>query len=196
MSDTPGGDTRPSLLARIAGRDEEAWGEFDSRYRPLILAWCRSHGLQESDAEEVVQRVMLRLVEKMRAFVYDSDGSFRAWLMTLTRHAWCELEREQGRPGQGSGDSAVARLVESQEAREDLVARLAEQFDLDLLEEARCRVRRRVEPATWQAYALTAEEGRTGAEAAARTGLHVEQVYVAKCRVLKLLTEEVQRLQG
>jgi RNA polymerase sigma-70 factor (ECF subfamily) len=139
---------------------------------------------------------MLRLVDKMRAFVYDPDGSFRAFLKTLARHALCELRAEQHRGGGGSGDSAVDRLLGSQEAPDELAARLEQQFDLDLLEEARGRVRRRVEPATWDAYVGAAEEYLPGLEVSRRTGLKVHQVYVAKGRVLRLLQEEVHRLKG
>jgi RNA polymerase sigma-70 factor (ECF subfamily) len=197
MSDTPTGPTRVSLLGRLAdAADQEAWGEFDRRYRPKVLTWCQQWGLQEDDAEEVLQRVMLRLLEKMRDFVYDPGGSFRAWLRTLARHALSELDREEARQGRGRGDSAIARLLERQEAHADLEARLGEQFDLDALEEARCRVQRRVEPTTWECYVGTAEEGQPGLEVSRRTGLPVDQVYVAKSRVLRLLQEEVRRLLG
>jgi RNA polymerase sigma-70 factor (ECF subfamily) len=196
-SDTHAGETRLSLLGRLADpADKKAWVEFDRRYRPRVLGWCGHWGLQDDDAQEVVQRVMLRLVQKMRAFVYDSRGSFRGWLKTLARHALSELRAEQHRPGGGTGDSAVARWLESQEAHDDLAARLQKQFDLDALEEARWRVRRRVEPATWEAYRLTAEEGLKAPEVARRTGLQVEQVYAAKSRALKMLREELERLKG
>jgi RNA polymerase sigma-70 factor (ECF subfamily) len=133
----------------------------------------------------------------MRACAYDpAGGRFRAWLKTLAYHALVDFLREQARPGAGSGDSQVEQLLGDLEARDDLARRVEEQFDLDLLEEARCRVRQRVGAPTWEAYRLTAEEGVAGAEAAARTGLSVDRVHQAKHRVVRLLQEEVRRLQG
>jgi DNA-directed RNA polymerase specialized sigma24 family protein len=63
-----------------------------------------------------------------------------------------------------------------------------------VLEEAAERVRERVEPHTWEAFRLTAFEGLSGADAAARLGLKVCTVFKARSRVQHLLQEEVARL--
>jgi RNA polymerase sigma-70 factor (ECF subfamily) len=89
----------------------------------------------------------------------------------------------------------VLGLLGTTAARDDLAGGLEEQLDRELLEEAGCRVRLRVAPATWDAFRLTAVEGLSGQEAARRTGLSVGQVYVARHRVERLLREEVQKLE-
>ena len=81
-------------------------------------------------------------------------------------------------------------------ARDDLVARLEEQFDREVLEEASVRIRLRVEPSSWEAFQLTAIEGLTAAEAAARLGKQVAAVAKARRRVQKMLEEEVRKLEG
>ena len=81
-------------------------------------------------------------------------------------------------------------------ARDDLVARLEEQFDREVLEEASARIRLRVEPSSWEAFQLTAVEGLTAAEAAARLGKEVAAVFKARRRVQKMLEEEVRKLEG
>src|SRR5262249_55525875 len=96
--------------------------------------------------------------------------------------------------GAGSGDSDVLRALEAVEAGDDLVQRLNEQFDHEVLEEAQVRVQQRVEPHTWEAFRLTAVEGLSGADAAARRGLKVTTVFKAKSKVQKMLQEEVARL--
>jgi RNA polymerase sigma-70 factor (ECF subfamily) len=63
-----------------------------------------------------------------------------------------------------------------------------------VLAEAQTRVQQRVESHTWEAFQLTALEGRSGAEAAARLGLKVATVYKAKSKVQQMLHEEVSRL--
>jgi RNA polymerase sigma-70 factor (ECF subfamily) len=132
----------------------------------------------------------------MREFRYDPQRSFRAWLKTVTRHAWLAFEKTRRRPGGGSGDSEVHDQLLSVVARDDLMARLDEAFDRELFEEAARRVRARVEPQTWEAFRLTAEEGLSGAEAAERIGMRVSQVYVAKKRVQEMLREEIGALDA
>ena len=57
-------------------------------------------------------------------------------------------------------------------------------------------VRNRVEPQTWEAFRLTASEGRPGEEVAARLGMNVMTVFKAKSRVLGFIRDEVKRLNG
>jgi RNA polymerase sigma-70 factor (ECF subfamily) len=190
--------TSASLLARlrVGETDEPAWAEFVRRYGRLIHGWCRHWRLPEADAEEVTQAVLVKLAEKMRDFRYDPARSFRAYLKTLARYAWCDFLEARRRPGAGSGDTDVLRALEAVEAGDDLVRRLGEQFDLELLAEARDRVRQRVEPQTWEAFVLTAVDGLSGADAAGRLGIKVAAVFKAKSRVQQLLQDEVARLEG
>jgi RNA polymerase sigma-70 factor (ECF subfamily) len=152
--------------------------------------------LQEADAEDVTQDVLLRLAVKLRDFAYDPSRSFRAWLKTLTHHAWSDFLEGRRRPGQGGGDSEVWQALEEVEARDDLTLRLEEEYAHALLEEATARVRQRVQPHTWEAFRLTALEGQSGAEAAARLGMQVATVFVARSKVQKMLQEEARRLEG
>jgi RNA polymerase sigma-70 factor (ECF subfamily) len=188
--------TRDTLLGRLRHDpgDQKAWAEFVGQYGPRIYAWCSRWGLQEADAQDVTQNVLLRLAQKLRDFHYDPTRSFRAWLKTLTQRAWSDYVEARGRAGLGSGDSQVLRLLGSIEAREDLLARLDEEFDRELLEQAITQVRLRVAPQTWEAFRLTAMEGLSGAEAAKRIPMQVAQVFVAKRRVQKMLQTELERL--
>ena len=190
--------TRVTLLGRLRRdpTDQAVWEEFVEHYGPRIYGWCRKWDLQEADAQDVTQNVLLRLAEKLRDFSYDPSRSFRAWLKTLTHHAWSDFVQSRARPGLGSGDSGVEKLLHSVEAREDLVKHLEAEFDREILEEAMLRVRLRVAPQTWEAFRLTAVEGLSGAEAGARIPMQVAQVFVAKRRVQKMLQEEVARLEG
>jgi RNA polymerase sigma-70 factor (ECF subfamily) len=185
------------LLGRLrcAPTDEAAWEEFLWRYRPRIHGWCRGWGLQEADAEDVAQMVLARLAVRMREFEYDPSRSFRAWLKTICHHAWCDLIA--ARKNQvGSGDSQIGALLESLQARDDLVGRVEEGYDLELLDRAVERVRLRVQPATWEAYRLTAVEGLPVAETAARLNLKVVSIYKAKSNIQKMLQEELRILEG
>src|SRR5438309_5132747 len=130
--------TRITLLGRLR-RDptnQAAWAEFVDHYGAKVYAWCRKWNLQEADAQDVTQNVLLKLARKMGEFTYDPSRSFRAWLKTLTHHAWSDFLESQQRAGRGSGDSRVAAMLQSVEAREDLLKLLEAEFDREILEEA------------------------------------------------------------
>src|ERR1700756_491990 len=171
--------TRITLLGRLR-RDptnQAAWGEFVEHYGRKIYGWGRKWNLQEADAQDVTQNVLVKLAQKLREFTYDPSRSFRAWLKTLTHHAWSDFLETRRRPGLGSADSEVGEVLGTIEARDDLLKHLEAEFDRELLEEAMQRVRLRVAPQTWQAFWLTAYEGLSGADTAARIPMQVAQVY-------------------
>jgi RNA polymerase sigma-70 factor (ECF subfamily) len=190
--------TSASLLARLGQNptDQQAWSAFVARYGPKIYAWCRRWNLPEADAEDVTQIVLLLLARKMAMFAYDPSRSFRAWLKTLTHHAWRDYVDSRERAGRGSADSSVDELLHRQEARDDLVTRLRAEFDHELLDEAMTRVRLRVEPKTWDAFRLTVLEGLPGAAAAEQLGIPVMTAFKYKNRVQKMIQEVVCQLDG
>jgi RNA polymerase sigma factor (sigma-70 family) len=187
--------TSTTLLGRLRQEpaDQEAWAEFVRRYGPQVYRWCRRWRLQEADAEDVTQAVLARLSVRMRTFARDPARSFRAYLRTLARYAWCDFLEASKQPGVGGGCD-VLELLDTVEAGDDLEQRLSEQFDQELLAEAQTLVRGRVEGHTWEAFRLTVVDGLSGADAAARLGLTVAGVYKAKSRVQQMLQEEVARL--
>jgi RNA polymerase sigma-70 factor (ECF subfamily) len=196
VNDPPEARTRASLLLQLrqSPGDQSAWAEFVDRYGCQILAWCRRWGLQEADAQDVTQTVLLQLATKLRTFTYDPSQRFRAWLKTLTHHAWCDFL--SARREQGSGDTAIQKALETTQARDDLSQRLEEAFDQELLEQAVARVRQRLKADTWEAYRLTTEEGLSGVEAAHRLGKQVGAVFKAKSKVQRLLRETVLQLES
>jgi RNA polymerase sigma factor (sigma-70 family) len=189
--------TSVTLLGRLRqqGTDQGAWVEFVRRYGPRICGWCRQWGLQEADAQDIAQDVLVKLAAKLRTFEYDPTRSFRGWLKTLTHHAWRDYVDDRHRNYAGTGQAPWEQL-ESHAAGEDLIARLEEEFDRELADEAMARVQVRVAPHTWEAFRLTAMEDMSGADAAARLDMTVAMVFIAKSRVQKMIRAEVERLEG
>ncbi|MEZ6128464.1 MAG: sigma-70 family RNA polymerase sigma factor [Planctomycetaceae bacterium] len=193
--------TRGTLLARVRDiTDAEAWREFVADYGPLILKWCEKHGLQPADSEDVVQDVLARLVSAMRTFDYNPGrGRFRGWLKTVTQNAVIDFVKSRQRPGEGSGDSAIGRILdacESGDTVEELSRAFEQQAEIELLREAEARVKLRVKPANWDAWRLSMHENMKAAEIARRLEIEVTDVYVARSRVSKMLKEEVTRIEG
>jgi RNA polymerase sigma-70 factor (ECF subfamily) len=187
-----------SLLTQLrqGPSDQAGWDEFVDRYGPHIYRWCRQWKLQDADAEDVTQNVLVKLTQKLGTFAYDSSRSFRGWLKTVAHRVWRDFERSRPRVQAAGDDSRVQERMLALEAREDLAQKLEEAFDLELLEAAKMRVRLRVAPQTWEAFRLVALEGLPVAEAAARVNLQVAMVYVAKRKVQKMLQEEIGKLEG
>jgi RNA polymerase sigma factor (sigma-70 family) len=199
MTDAPDLRTSASLLGRLRHQptDQVAWNEFVDRYGPKIYGWCRCWNLQDADARDVTQVVLTTLCNKMKTFSYEPGLSFRGWLWTLTHHTWSDLVSSRSRrPALLKGEDDGFSVLESLAARDDLVARLDEQFDRELLEEASVRVRLRVEAHTWEAFRLAAIEQLPGNIVAERLGMKVATVFKAKSKVQRMLREEIARLEG
>jgi RNA polymerase sigma-70 factor (ECF subfamily) len=193
MHDTPNASTSVTLLVRLREHpdDQHAWERFVKHYGPMLYRWCRRWGLQDADAQDVTQRVLLKLTSKLGQLQYDPGKSFRAWLHTLARHAWSDYVEDQGRSGLRGADSALFETA----AQDDFAQRLQVAFDEEALELAQQRVQTRVEPHTWEAFRLLAVDGSSGADVAARLGMKIATVYVARSKVQKMLQEEVCRIQ-
>jgi RNA polymerase sigma-70 factor (ECF subfamily) len=198
MADAPLPTTHVTLLARLRldPTDQAAWEVFVERYGRHIYRWCRKWKLQDADAEDVTQDILVKLARNLRAFAYDPSRSFRGWLKTLAHHAWRDFADSPRRAQAGAGDAQVWELMKTLEAREELVQKLQEAFDHELLEAAKVRVRLRVAPRTWEAFRLVALEGLPVAEVAATVPMQVAMVYVAKSKVQKMLQEEIQKLEA
>ncbi len=199
MREQPESRTRASLLARLrqsGTASDDAWREFVDLYGRQIYKWCRHWQLQDADAEEVTQQVMLRLVSKMKDFVYDPGRSFRAWLKTVAHHAWHDLVVSRRRQPASGGGSQVWEQLLTVPAGKDLVQRLEQEFDRELLEEAMQRVRLRVAPHNWEAFRLTALDGVPARTAAAQLSMKVANVYAARSNVQRLVREELAKIEG
>jgi RNA polymerase sigma factor (sigma-70 family) len=198
MEQLPASATHASLLRRLAFNpaDPAAWEEFVQRYGRRIYLWCRFWNLQDADAEDVTQNVLVEIARQMGKFQYDPARSFRAWLKTITHGAWCDFLSRHPERHRGSGDSQVFLLLQSVEARDDLARSLEEEHDRNLLEQASALVRLRVDGRTWEAFQLLALEGLSGKEVAQRLGIKIGAAFMAKSRVQKMLQDEIARLEN
>lgn len=189
--------TRISLLVRLKDtRDEAAWREFVALYQPAIQRWCRQAGLQDADAGDVTQQVLVQLCRAMANFEYDrTRGTFRGWLFTVTRHAWQAWRKSQARHA-GSGDSEIHQRLHNVAAREDLMARVGEAYDLEVLAEARERVRGEFTAKSFAAFELMKVQGLTGREAAERLQINTDAAFQACSRVMRRITAVIREIEA
>lgn len=187
--------TSLSLLASLCESDaEQGWSEFTRRYRPRIVGWCRHWGLNEDDANDVTQNVLMQISRQMKSFRYDPSGRFRSWLKTVAWRAWADFLKNNERNVARPTSADVQGVLQSVPARDDLMQRLEEEADRELLEAAMEQVRRRVQANTWEAFRLVTFENQSGAAAANKLQMTEASVFVARSRIQKMLLKEIKRL--
>ena len=186
--------TRISLLDMLRDRsgDDAVWGEFVRVYGPPVAEWCRERGLQHDDALDVTQDVLLRFWQTSKQFAYNPRGRFRSYLEQVARSALSSWAEQAGKPH----DQATRSLLEKIPEREDLLARLAEAYDTELLAIAMAEVEQRVRPHTWRAFQMLAIEHRSGADVAAELKIDTNHAYVARWNVQRMIRAVIDRLEG
>lgn len=183
--------TSATLLQRLRQSDDRvAWNQFIELYTPLLLFWARKAGLQGADAEDLVQEVLLALLAELPAFRYDPAKSFRSWLRTVTLNRWRNRRRSAGRDRL----TLDQQVLDDQAVADPLVNFWETEYRQHLLRIALDRIQAEFQPATWQAYMLTAVEGQPVPEVAEQLNLSVGAVYVARSRVLARLRELIEGL--
>src|SRR3954469_18960848 len=119
MANTTLPTTRASLLTQLRQdpSDQAGWDEFVERYGRHIYRWCRQWKLQDADAEDVTQDILVKLSQKLGAFAYDPSRSFRGWLKTVAPHAWRDFHDSHRNARRAAGGSQVQELMLTLEAR-------------------------------------------------------------------------------
>ena len=192
MADPP--TTNPSLLLRMQRPDDQdAWRMFVDLYAPLIYGFGRKHGLQDADASDLTQDVLRSVSNAMKNGKYDSSrGSFRGWLMVVTRNALYKQLKRGTRQPSGTGDTEEqVRLQEIPFAvtEEDW----NEEYQKRLFEWACDQVRDEFRDKTWDAFWRTAVKGEKVQQVCDDLGMSAGAVYVAKSRVLTRLKEQIEQ---
>jgi RNA polymerase sigma-70 factor (ECF subfamily) len=185
--------TSRGLLERARGHDPAAWERMVVLYAPLVLYWCRQWGLREDDAADVFQDVFQSVAAHLATFRRDTPGgTFRGWLRTVTRNKVNDAFRRRRRepPGVG-GSEAQARLTQLPEPVVPDEDGSADRAVSALLRRGLELIQGEFEPRTWQAFWLTAVEGRAPKDVADELGMSGGAVRVAKSRVLHRLRAEL-----
>jgi RNA polymerase sigma factor (sigma-70 family) len=135
----------------------------------------------------------------MPAFRYDpAVGSFKGWLLTKTR--WCIVTqfRKRGRGGRPCGattsspPSALEEIPDPSAAPEEAWER---DWQQTLFDAALDRVKKRANGLSLQMFDFYVRKETPAEEVAARFGVSVDQVYLAKHRITAELKKEIERLE-
>lgn len=190
-------ETSVSLLGRACGDSTaESWDRLAGIYSPLLRTWISRYQLQESDADDLLQEVLMTVARELPAFEHSGrTGAFRKWLRVILVHRlqnfWRVSKRTQVSASQSSmldqlaqleDDKSEASLLWDAEHDQHVVARLIE------------LVRPRFETKTWEAFQRQMFRGEKGREIAVELGMTLKAVQLAKSRVLHALRTEAAGL--
>ncbi|HCS52283.1 sigma-70 family RNA polymerase sigma factor [Rubinisphaera sp.] len=190
--------TSLSLLQRVRTNDSLAWDRFAKLYSPLLHRWAIRFGLQDSDASDIAQDVLLSITTKIDRFDRSNSGqSLRAWMRTIVRNKCLDFARAKQRHAVVAGGADAQRMMSEVQALElvDLDCELEEAADESQVVLAAVEMLKNdFEDHTWQAFYQTAIAGRKASDVAADLGISVGSVYTAKSRVLSRLRTEFEGL--
>ena len=187
--------TSASLLDRVRKQEPGAWELMCRIYTPLVYGWVRKAGLQEADAEDVVQDIFQKVATKLDSFRYQQpQDSFRGWLWTITRNKVRDWYRtRQTQPLNAIGGSHAQRVlleipdwISTEEAVEPTMDPASEAA---LMRRALELVQSDFHEKTWQAFWRLTIDGHAAKDIARELQMSDNAVRQAKFRVLKRLKE-------
>jgi RNA polymerase sigma-70 factor (ECF subfamily) len=190
-------ETRDSLLVQVRSpANREAWDRFVLIYRPVIYRLARRRGLQDADAQDLAQQVLMAVASAVGTWEKSGESvRFRHWLRRVARNAIVNaLSR---RPhDRAAGGSAVHELLMQQPG---VILESDAQIELEYRRELYLRAARMVrvdiDHDTWRAFELTVVENRSIADAALELERPVGSIYAARSRTMRRLREAVRELE-
>ncbi|MEZ6096019.1 MAG: RNA polymerase sigma factor [Pirellulaceae bacterium] len=189
---SPDDSTSHSLLDALSDGDESAWEKIALVWGPVLFQYFRRRELTNSDAEEVVQNVMLRMYQglKKRQFVRDGEAKrLKYWIFKIAEN---ELKtfytRFLNRP-KSPGGSSYQNLVANVEAETEASAleSLAITRILELIEGDFQKV-------TWNAFQLRYFDSLSFADIGEKLSISEESAKQGVYRVRQRLRQEMERL--
>lgn len=198
--------TRKSLIERLNNwEDQRTWNEFYQTYWRLVYSVATKSGLTREEAFDVVQETIIAIARQVQKGQYDPRaGSFKAWLLQMTRWRILDVFRARKRQpslsNQGNSESedsqnlAMERLTSE---KDNLLEGIWDREWRDNISAAALeRVKSKVSPRQFQIFDCYVMKGWGVKKTAEALGINAAQVYLAKHRVGSLVRKEIQGLEN
>ncbi len=190
-------ETSLSLLAQIRqSPDADSWNRLVDLYAPLIRVWLRTYDVQDSDANDLVQEVLLAVSKDLSKFDHGGQpGAFRGWLKTILVNRLRKFWRARDRHPRAHGGSNIdARLAQLDDPASEISKIWNRQHDQYVLRQLLDLTEPHFAPKTWKAFCRVALEGAKPEAVAQELEISLNAVFLAKSRVLRRLRQESEGL--
>jgi len=189
-------DTRESLILRLpSSQDALAWREFIAIYEPLIIRFAGRRGLQEADAREIAQNVLIAVAKSVDRWQPDRErGRFRAWLFRIARNQlinWISKQATQASSARALDGSALKQFP-SEDYR---AAEIELEYRREMFRVAAAQARDSFSASTWDAFWRTAVLAESVDSVAASLELSPGAVYIARSRVTSKIRDIIVQLE-
>lgn len=195
--------TRPSLMVRLReADDQQAWHEFVSIYEPLILRLMQQRGLQDADARDVTQQVIIAVTQAVDRWQPDGrEASFRRWLFSIARKLSLRFVQRGntaiGSARRGIGGTDMLQVFDHlPEPEQRTTSAFDDEYRTELFRWAAERVRGEFRESTWQAFWRSCVVNESIADVADLLGMSPGSVYVARSRVIGRLRQVVEEFEA
>ncbi|MBQ6009285.1 MAG: sigma-70 family RNA polymerase sigma factor [Kiritimatiellae bacterium] len=182
--------TRSSVLRAVANTENEAaWQRLFDLYAGFIFSIARSKGLNDVDADDIVQVVFTDLARNLPTFQYDrAKGKFRSYLAGLVH--WRVTDRLK------AGKRNMELMASFEEEAKSTTAACDAAFEerewqAAALEEALHRIKPDVRPEHYAAFVASTVEGQDTETVMRLYGISSDNLYQIRKRLTMKLRETV-----
>jgi RNA polymerase sigma-70 factor (ECF subfamily) len=182
--------TRASLLTRLKDPgDESGWQRFFDTYAALIHNCALKAGCSATEADDVLQEVLLSVAREIPTFKYDpAKGSFKSWLFRIVSRRVVDLFRRR-RVGDARRLDTATHSEDAERTDPIMDAVWEEEWKEHVLGRAVERVRAKVSAGQWQMFELSTLQEWPMEQITTFLGVNRAQVYMAKMRVSRMLKQ-------
>ena len=187
--------TRSSVLRAVANTENEAaWQRFFDLYAGFVFSIARSKGLNDTDADDIVQMVFADLARNLPSFKYDREkGRFRSYLAALIK--WRVIDRLKA--VRRDADLKADFMEEAKSAAttedEDFEER---EWQSAAMEETLRRIKPEVRPEHYAAFVASAVEGQDTDVVTKLYGISRDSLYQIRKRLTVKLREKLAEVRA
>lgn len=181
--------TNPSLIHRAKEGEESAWTCIAEIYSPFVEYWLRKWEVRE--VADVRQEVLLHAWRGLKNFQLSNGGSFRGWLLVITRNVVRDqIAKSPLAVGRG-GSEFAARIAQLPDhvLYEEADSQLPEREEVEMMRRAVQTLKEQLSESAWKVFWETSVKGRSSAEIATELQMTPAAVRQTKSRALNQLRQ-------
>ena len=187
--------TRSSVIRAVANTENEAaWQRFFDLYAGFVFSIARAKGLNDTDADDIVQMVFVDLMRNLLSFKYDREkGRFRSYLAALVKWRVIDILKAVRRDADLKADFMEEAKSAATTEDEDFEER---EWQSAAMEETLRRIKPEVRPEHYAAFVASAVEGQDTDVVTKLYGISRDSLYQIRKRLTVKLREKLAEVRA